>query len=255
MRSRHTVASLLLVWLAGAALAQDTLEISAEPNPAGELDPVTVHLVGIWNDGCYPVFSELLAGVSIPQPAGEPPFDHTWRLTYQEPNGPEVGCPAAVTGFDSVFLFGPLAPGRHGIEVQVIRWVLDDQQILTVGVLSVDVVSGFPERLSLQGGRFEATATWRDFEQRTGAARVLTGASGVSGQLWFFARENPELMVKVLDGCALNGHYWVFSAGATNVEYHLVVTDTATGAQWTKENALGQLSTTGVATSAFPCGD
>jgi hypothetical protein len=32
-----------------------------------------------------------------------------------------------------------------------------------------------------------------------------------TGAFWFFAAANVELIVKVLDGCALNGAHWVFA--------------------------------------------
>ena len=40
---------------------------------------------------------------------------------------------------------------------------------------------------------------------------------------------NPEILVKVLDGCAINNRYWVFYAGTTNVGFELTVTDTGAG--------------------------
>ena len=46
-------------------------------------------------------------------------------------------------------------------------------------------------------------------------------------------------MVKVLDGCALNGHHWVFAAATTTVEYTLTVTDTRTGETRVYHNPLG----------------
>ena len=38
-------------------------------------------------------------------------------------------------------------------------------------------------------------------------------------------------MTKVLDGCAINGSYWVFAAGLTNVGVQIFVTDLQTGTQ------------------------
>jgi hypothetical protein len=38
-----------------------------------------------------------------------------------------------------------------------------------------------------------------------------------------------EALVKVLNGCDINGHYWVFLGGLTNVEVEVRVTDTVTG--------------------------
>ena len=38
------------------------------------------------------------------------------------------------------------------------------------------------------------------------------------------------MVVKVLDACSFDGHYWVFAAGLTDVAVTLTVTDTDTGA-------------------------
>ena len=67
----------------------------------------------------------------------------------------------------------------------------------------------------------------------------VPGAAADSGLLWFFAADNWEMLVKVLDGCAFNGHYWVFSAATTNVGYTLTVTDTERGRLRRYPNSLG----------------
>jgi hypothetical protein len=36
-------------------------------------------------------------------------------------------------------------------------------------------------------------------------------------------------VVKVLDGCAITQHWWVFAGGLTDVEVTMVVTDTEAG--------------------------
>jgi len=48
------------------------------------------------------------------------------------------------------------------------------------------------------------------------------------GLFWFFSADNPELLVKVLDGCSANGSRWVFLSGGTNVGLIATVRDTAT---------------------------
>ena len=58
--------------------------------------------------------------------------------------------------------------------------------------------------------------------------------------MWFFDPSNWELLVKVLDGCALNGHRWVLFAGTTNVGYSVRVTDSQAGRFREYENPLGQ---------------
>jgi len=60
-----------------------------------------------------------------------------------------------------------------------------------------------------------------------------------SGLFWFFWEDNLELAVKVLDGCALNGRYWVYSAGLTNVAVTLRVEDTLSGGVWEHTNPPG----------------
>lgn len=72
-----------------------------------------------------------------------------------------------------------------------------------------------------------------------------------SGLFWFFSASNWELLVKVLDGCSLNGHFWVFSAATTNVEYTLRVTDTRTGEVKVYLNPLGVAADAITDTGAF----
>ena len=47
-----------------------------------------------------------------------------------------------------------------------------------------------------------------------------------SGLFYFFNPDNWEMLIKVLNGCDVNDHYWVFFAATTNVEFTLTVTDT-----------------------------
>ena len=47
-----------------------------------------------------------------------------------------------------------------------------------------------------------------------------------SGGLLSFFQGTPEMLIKVLDGCSLNGHFWIFGAPTTTLGYDLVVEDT-----------------------------
>jgi hypothetical protein len=51
------------------------------------------------------------------------------------------------------------------------------------------------------------------------------------GLFWFFGATNPEMLIKIIDGCSLGGHFWVFFAATTNVGFTVTVTDTSTGHQ------------------------
>ncbi|MEM6793953.1 MAG: hypothetical protein AAF725_08205 [Acidobacteriota bacterium] len=109
--------------------------------------------------------------------------------------------------------------------------------------------------LCFQDGRFQVRVDWRDFGGAEAAGAAVVDRSDDSGQFWFFDEPNRELLVKVLDGCANNGRYWVFLAGTTNVEVALTVTDLVTGAERVYASALGETVPTRLDTDAFICDD
>jgi hypothetical protein len=94
------------------------------------------------------------------------------------------------------------------------------------------------EALCLNGGRFRVGVAWRDFRGRTGGGRGEPLSSD-SGYFWFFHENNVELLVKVLDGCAVNQRHWVFAGGLTNVETTITVEDTLAGQTRGWHNPLG----------------
>lgn len=59
------------------------------------------------------------------------------------------------------------------------------------------------------------------------------------GYFHFFSASNVELLVRVIDACQVNGHYWVFAAGMTNVEVTLTVTDLENGQATSYFSPLG----------------
>ena len=95
-------------------------------------------------------------------------------------------------------------------------------------------------------GRYRLTVTWRDYRGRTGrgvpVAHRGEGEETESAIFYFFSEDNWELLVKVLDGCALNNHHWVFASASTDVEYTLRVEDLVSGARATYRNELGEAS-------------
>jgi hypothetical protein len=56
------------------------------------------------------------------------------------------------------------------------------------------------------------------------------------GIFWFTNPQNPEMMIKVLNGCPTNGRFWVFYAAGTNFALDVDVFDTVTGRSWTSIN-------------------
>lgn len=81
-------------------------------------------------------------------------------------------------------------------------------------------------------------------------AAALTGDTGY---FWFFSPNNVELVVKVVDGRAFNGFYWVFYGALSNVSYTVTVTDTQTGVVKVYPNAEGTLASV-ADTAAFTGG-
>ena len=105
--------------------------------------------------------------------------------------------------------------------------------------------------LCLNNGRFEVVVQWTDFQGNTGFGNVVPFGSPDSGLMWFFNSDNWEMLVKILNGCPVNNHYWVFAALTTNVQYTIQVTDTATGQILQYSNPLGNPSPAITDASAF----
>ncbi|MEM6704877.1 MAG: choice-of-anchor B family protein [Acidobacteriota bacterium] len=103
--------------------------------------------------------------------------------------------------------------------------------------------------LCLSNGRFQVTVRWRtpSGDEGTGGSLPLTGDTG---GFWYFDPANYELVVKVLDGRIINGSFWVFLGGLSDVAYDVTLVDTATGTVRTYSNPAGTLSSL-ADTSAF----
>jgi hypothetical protein len=101
--------------------------------------------------------------------------------------------------------------------------------------------------LCMNGNRFRAEVSFVvDGVRRTAQAVSLTGDTGA---FWFFDPANVELIVKALDGRALNGHFWTFFGALTNLEHTLTVTDTVTGAVRVYQNPAGKFASAGDTTA------
>ncbi len=145
---------------------------------------------------------------------------------------------------------------------QLGRWLTNDHHpmLLTTQAVLGDAVSQeqflpacvpSPTTLCFHRGRFKAEVTWTAPPLGSGPGFMVPGASDVSGNFYFFSPENWEMLVKVLDGCAFNGHYWVFSSGATDLAWELTIEDTESGEIWSGSNPLGQRSPAITDTTAF----
>jgi plastocyanin len=109
--------------------------------------------------------------------------------------------------------------------------------------------------LCLNNNRFKAQVTWRTREGNAGpGVAVPLPSAPESGLFYFFSATNIEMLIKELNACVppFDSH-WVFYAATTNVEFVLVVTDTATGKTKAYYNPLNQTALPVQDVNAFTC--
>ncbi|MGH9364613.1 MAG: CARDB domain-containing protein [Thermoanaerobaculia bacterium] len=157
------------------------------------------------------------------------------------------------------YSIGPLSVGTHTLRIKADSTGViaesnetDNEFTRTITVAAgggLSCVAG-PTTLCLNNGRFKVQVSWRVPAQGTSGAGNAVSLTGDTGYFWFFSSNNIELVIKVLDGRALNNAYWVFYGALSNVEYTITVTDTQTGSVKTYFNPAGQLGSV-ADTSAF----
>ncbi|HEV3457491.1 MAG TPA: hypothetical protein VHG32_13090 [Thermoanaerobaculia bacterium] len=92
--------------------------------------------------------------------------------------------------------------------------------------------------LLLNNNRFKVDVIWRTTDGKSGSGTPVA-LTNDTGYFWFFESSNVEMVIKVLSACALDGKYWVFAGGLTNVHTTVTVTDTKTGKFKTYVNPQG----------------
>lgn len=91
---------------------------------------------------------------------------------------------------------------------------------------SVCVTSG--TSLCLNSSRYRVEIDWQDSQGNSGQGMAFP-LTDDTGYFTFFAVENVEVVLKVLDACPFANAFWVFAGGLTNVETEIRVVDTSTG--------------------------
>ncbi len=103
--------------------------------------------------------------------------------------------------------------------------------------------------LCLAGGsgtpnRFRVRVNWTDFQSNSGPGVALSYTPD-SGFFYFFNPQILELLVKVVNGCSLNGAYWFFYGSTSNVALHYTVEDLHACRSKTVDVPLGQFASNG----------
>lgn len=135
------------------------------------------------------------------------------------------------------------------------KWKADVETYGLLYELSFEVkaVPGAESTPVVLAGSFEVAVTWRNAAGESGSGKLVQAPSQDSALFYFFSPDNWELMVKVLDGCAINGHYWVFGAASTDVAYDIGITRRGSTQTFTVTNPLGNAAEAITEIEAFPC--
>lgn len=148
------------------------------------------------------------------------------------------------------YSIGSLSPGTHTLEIEADpdndvpeSEEADNEYVKTIVVVSAAEVTCVANASTLcLGGRFAVTVDWTTPDGRSGQGKAI-GLTEETGYFWFFDYDNVELCLKVLDARAINGHFWVFYGGLSNVQYTITVTDTTnTAATKTYVNPQGTMA-------------
>ncbi len=170
-------------------------------------------------------------------------FDHAWKplttdLVFHPPVGVYQSEPAvavdAAGDFLALWTLGPEALPIYG----------DGSSSAVLGrpLAAIPCTPGSGTLCLGANGRFQARVDWRNpFDGSTGTGHALP-LTADTGAFWFFGDTNLELMVKVLDGTAVNGRFWVYAGALSNVEYTLTLTDLLLGLTRTYHNPAGQFA-------------
>ncbi len=128
------------------------------------------------------------------------------------------------------------ASGRSPLDagVPIVEAVRGYEQPTVSGIAGQDGADtrdyGCRGRHCLNNWRFSVRASWYEGSGLWGGAQLVPvyGLGNGAALLYFIERDNPEMLLKVVDGCAINGHWWVFGSAATDRRYQLSVLDWAT---------------------------
>lgn len=184
---------------------------------------------GSWSSISHSDWIEIVSGGSG---SGEGPFTLNYRITAP---GPRTG---ALTVAGSV------------VSVYVMSYYIVDPCLPGPTTLCIDDVPGDTrfrvevEYQSVLGGGVKGR----------GNALPL-GSLGVDrgGLFWFFSPDNPEVLIKILDGCGVNDHFWLFSSAGTNLGMMTMVTDTLLYRPFVFVNPDLQTAVPVATVTAFPC--
>ncbi len=111
------------------------------------------------------------------------------------------------------------------------------------------------ERLCLRDSRYAVSVDWWTSNGNVRAAKVVHEGTNDSGLFHFVEPgDNWEILIKVLDGCSVNDHLWVYGGSATDLGYTIRVMDTVSSETKEYRNEPGSLAPAITHQTAFRAG-
>ncbi|HSN87659.1 MAG TPA: hypothetical protein VL025_12925, partial [Thermoanaerobaculia bacterium] len=123
--------------------------------------------------------------------------------------------PPGLAPFKEEFLLSPLPAGTWTVAV-----IIDEE---TPVEKTVEVDPAATPDLYLQDQKFQVRVEWSTSDGALHGNGYAVPLSNESGLFWFFQASNPEILVKILDGRPVNGHWWVFISSNTSLEFKVYV--------------------------------
>jgi hypothetical protein len=139
---------------------------------------------------------------------------------------------------DQVFL-PPLPAGLYDVQIYMPRG--DGMTVSSHPLRVYDWRRCVPWQgaLCLQKNRFRVKVNWHTAQASGVGLPIEIDGFDDTGLFYFFNPRNVELTVKVLNGCVVNNHFWVFVSSGSTVGYDIEVTDTLFDETRTYSNELG----------------
>ena len=195
------------------------------------------HIGRVTTDGVFTMFAD--PGGDFPRGITAGPDGNIWYTESVGNNIGRIGMDGHVAEFrPPTSISGPLdiAAGSDGA-----LWFIESRANkigrVTAGPCTPGAVS-----LCVNDSRFKVEVSWRVPSQGTAGIGFPARLTADTVSFWFFTSSNVELVIKVVDGRAVNSRFWVFYGALSDVEYTITVTDAVSGAVKTYTNQQGQLA-------------
>lgn len=216
-----------------------------DPHPVGPLKANFVVDAVCSSDPC-----RLLTGVRVAfsDLTGGGVIDWRWRFG----DGETSRMPSPAHEYRSPGFYEVSLTVSDGVEESVARRVFLVEAAEPDGTCVGDAVTR-----CLRDSRFAVEVDWKGPDGPGGDAQVVHVGTNDSALFSFFNRTNWEILLKVLDGCSVNGNFWLFAASTTDLGFAIRVTDTVTGLSRAYSNEPGVAAPAVADTEAFPgaCAD